>query len=54
MDSERLQGTSALLTKEHAFKLFSLKQSEILLGCQNNLQAILYLNFPNCKRDNET
>jgi len=51
MASEKLQGASAQLTKEHTFKMFNLKQSEILLGCQNNLQIILFLNFPSCKRE---
>lgn len=51
MISEGLKGASAQLTKEHMFKMFNLKQSEILLGCQNNIQIILYLNFPSCKRE---
>lgn len=47
MISEMLKGASAQLTKEHVFKMLNLKQSEILLGCQNNIQIIL--NFPSCK-----
>lgn len=52
MASERLQGAAAQLTEENMFKMLNLKQSEILLGCQNNLKIILYhSHFPSCKRD---